>query len=85
MRVIRTHLRPLRLHTPHAARPVDDRVLWDELTRVHLAAGTDDAAAGQDDVPADLRWRGSRREFYNKKLYGAQVSPVAKSHFYPSK
>lgn len=48
-----THLRPLGLDAAETVGPVDDGVFGDHLIGVNVAAGTDDAAARQDDVPAD--------------------------------
>lgn len=48
-----SHLRPLGLDAAEAVGAVDDSVLGDHLVGVDIAAGPDDAAAGQDDVPAN--------------------------------
>lgn len=53
-----THLRPLGLDTAEAVGPVDDGVFGDHLVGVDVTAGPDDAAARQDDVPADKRCQG---------------------------
>ena len=50
------NLGPLVLHAPDTARPVDHRVFWHHLVRVDLAAGTNDAAAGEDHVSAKIGW-----------------------------
>lgn len=50
------HLRPLVLDAPDAAGTVHHRVLWHDLARVDLAAGTHDAAAGEDHVSAEIGW-----------------------------
>lgn len=55
-----THLRPLGLDAAEAVGPVDDGVFGDHLVGVDVTAGPDDAAAGQDHVPADKRWQKER-------------------------
>lgn len=50
-------LGPLALHAPHTARAVHHRVLRHDLTGVDLAAGPDDAAAGEDHISAQVGWR----------------------------
>lgn len=50
-------LGPLALHAPHTARAVHHRVLRHDLAGVDLAAGPDDAAAGEDHISAQVGWR----------------------------
>lgn len=49
-------LGPLVLDAPDAAGAVHHRVLWHDLARVDLATGPNDAAAGEDHVPAQISW-----------------------------
>lgn len=48
------YLWSLGLYSPHAVGAVDDRVLWNLLTRVEPTACADDAAASQDHVTAHV-------------------------------
>lgn len=47
-------LRPLVLDAPDGARTIHHRVLWHDLAGVDLAAGTHDAAGGEDHVSAEI-------------------------------
>lgn len=79
-----THLWPLGLHAPQAVGPVDDGVLRDHLVGVHVAAGPDDAAAGQDHVPANKRLPGRGRE-RNPCQRGARSSKISAGAKAPSR
>lgn len=46
----------LILDAPDTAGAVHHRVLWHDLARVDLAARANDAAAGEDHVPAKIGW-----------------------------
>lgn len=46
----------LILDAPDTAGAVHHRVLWHDLARVDLAARANDAAAGEDHVPAKISW-----------------------------
>lgn len=46
----------LILDAPDAAGAVHHRVLGHDLARVDLAARANDAAAGEDHVPAEISW-----------------------------
>lgn len=46
----------LILDPPDTAGAVHHRVLWHDLARVDLAARANDAAAGEDHVPAKIGW-----------------------------
>lgn len=46
----------LALDAPDAAGTVHHRVLGHDLARVDLAARANDAAAGEDHVPAEISW-----------------------------
>lgn len=48
--MVGTNLRPFCLHTSHAVGPIDDCVLGNDLTRIHLATSADDTATGENDV-----------------------------------
>lgn len=50
----------LVLYAPDTAGAVHHRVLRHDLARVDLAAGADDAAAGEDHVPAEISWERKR-------------------------
>lgn len=49
-------LGPLILYAPDTARTVHHRVLWHDFAGVDLAAGTNDATAGEDHVSAEIGW-----------------------------
>lgn len=47
----------LVLDAPDTAGAVHHRVLWHDLARVDLATRANDAAAGEDHVPAKISWK----------------------------
>lgn len=55
------YLWSLCLNPPHASRAVDHRVLRYDFTGVDLTEGADDAATGEDHVPADVGYATQRK------------------------
>ncbi len=73
------------LHTPDAVQTVHDRVLWHDLTRVHLAARADDAATGQDHVSPKISWdlMTEKKLVFNVKInYDTEIVVVGQSEIF---